>query len=96
MKTQLLKQEEILSIQENLPEWEVKGKKLIRKFNFSNFVEAFGFITKIAIIAESLNHHPEWSNVYSKVNIELTTHDLGGISDLDLKLAKEIDYLLNQ
>tara|TARA_Y100001968_G_C19407112_1_gene744282 strand:- start:139 stop:429 length:291 start_codon:yes stop_codon:yes gene_type:complete len=96
MKSELLTQEEIESIPKDFPDWGIKGKKLSRKINFSNFIEAFGFMTKIAIIAESINHHPEWSNIYSQVNIELTTHDLGGISKLDLKLAHEINCLLNK
>lgn len=73
--------------------WEVRGRKLRKIFRFSDFAEAFGFIAASAIIAESMNHHPEWSNVYNVVDIELTTHDVGGISDLDFNLAKRIDTL---
>ena len=60
---------------------------------FANFIEAFAFMTKVAIIAEGMNHHPEWSNVYAQVKIQLTTHDLGGVSNLDLELAKQINSL---
>ncbi len=79
------------TLSEELSGWEIQQGKLRRKWVFSNFIEAFAFMTKVALIAESMNHHPEWSNVYSTVNIELTTHDLGGISDLDINLAKAIN-----
>ena len=94
MNASLLNDQEIQSIRNHLPEWEVSEMKIIRKFKFSNFIDAFAFMTKVAIIAEGMNHHPEWSNVYSQVNIELTTHDLGGITNLDLKLATKIDDLI--
>lgn len=66
----------------------------IRKtFRFGNFVEAFGFMTRAALWAEKLNHHPEWSNVYKTVEVTLTTHDIGGLSALDAKLAQKMDEL---
>jgi len=71
--------------------WELKNGKLEKSFRFSNFVEAFGFMTKIALEAEKINHHPEWLNVYDSVKIKLTTHDAGGITDFDIKLANIID-----
>jgi len=71
--------------------WELKNGKLEKSFRFSNFVEAFGFMTKIALEAEKINHHPEWFNVYDSVSIKLTTHDAGGITDFDIKLANIID-----
>lgn len=71
--------------------WELKDGKLQKSFKFSNFVEAFGFMTKIALEAEKINHHPEWSNVYNNVAIRLSTHDADGITDYDIKLAKIID-----
>ncbi len=84
----------LLSIKNDLPDWKITEKgTLHRKFTFSNFIEAFGFMTKVAIIAESINHHPEWKNVYSTVSIDLVTHDLGGLSELDLKLAKAINQI---
>jgi 4a-hydroxytetrahydrobiopterin dehydratase len=74
--------------------WTEKNNKLIKTFEFDNFVEAFGFMTKVAIIAEKLNHHPNWSNVYNKVSIELSTHDAGDvITDKDRELAKAIDAI---
>ncbi|WP_299423728.1 4a-hydroxytetrahydrobiopterin dehydratase [uncultured Shimia sp.] len=69
----------------------------IRKsFVFENFVEAFGWMTKAAIWAEKWNHHPEWSNVYKTVDVTLTTHDVGGISALDAKLARKMDVLFGE
>ena len=76
------------------PLWTVEETRLKRDFVFSTFVEAFGFISQVALLAETRNHHPNWSNVYNKVSIELTTHDLGGLSELDADLAAEIDALL--
>jgi 4a-hydroxytetrahydrobiopterin dehydratase len=69
----------------------------IRKsFVFANFVEAFGWMTKAAIWAEKWNHHPEWANVYKTVDVTLTTHDVGGISALDAKLARKMDVLFGE
>ena len=93
MKSKVLRGQDLLSLQKELPSWEVKNSRLKREWQFTNFVEAFGFITRVAIISESMNHHPEWSNVYSKVTIELTTHDSGGLTDKDVQLAKEINLL---
>ena len=74
--------------------WTEKNDKLVKTFEFNNFVEAFGFMTKVAIIAEKMDHHPNWSNVYNKVSIELSTHDAGGIvTDKDRQLAKAIDAI---
>ena len=75
----------------NLRGWELKDGKLQKSFKFSNFVEAFGFMTKIALEAEKINHHPEWSNVYNTVAVKLSTHDTNGITDYDIKLAKIMD-----
>ena len=75
--------------------WErVEGRDAIHKqFKFRNFVDAFGFMTRAAIWAEKWNHHPEWSNVYNRVHVVLTTHDVDGLSDLDVKLAKKMENL---
>lgn len=71
-----------------------EGRDAVHKtYVFRNFIEAFGFMTRAAIWAEKLNHHPEWSNVYKQVDITLTTHDIGGLSNLDLKLAHKLDAL---
>ena len=72
----------------------VEGRDAIQKtYVFKNFIEAFGFMTRAALWAEKLNHHPEWSNVYKTVDVVLTTHDVGGLSDLDDKLARKMDQL---
>lgn len=73
---------------------EVEGRDALKKeFLFKNFVEAFGFMTRVAIWAEKLDHHPEWSNVYRTVTVVLTTHDVDGLTELDLKLARKMDAL---
>jgi 4a-hydroxytetrahydrobiopterin dehydratase len=77
-----------------LTNWQLKDGKMHAEFKFANFVEAFAFMTRVALIAERMNHHPEWFNVYSTVRIDLTTHEAGGISDYDFELAEAIDKLL--
>jgi len=67
---------------------------LRRDFKFADFNEAWGFMCRVALMAEKLDHHPEWSNVWNTVRIELSTHDVGGLSDMDLKLAQAIDKIL--
>ena len=90
----------LLSLQEredlraNLTQWQVGDERLKRQWQFSDFSEAFAFMTRVALLAESMQHHPNWSNVYNRVTIELTTHDLGGLSNLDAELARSIDALL--
>jgi len=78
---------EIESRLASLPGWAVVDGKLHREFHFKDFVSAFAFMTAVALVAESKNHHPEWSNVYNKVVLDLTTHDVQGISALDFELA---------
>lgn len=77
----------------SLPQWtEDRGRDAIRRaFRFRDFPEAFAFMTRVALIAERMDHHPEWSNVYNRVDILLTTHDAGGLSSRDLMLARAID-----
>ncbi len=93
MTATLLTPEEISLLADQLPGWTVLGSKLQRQWKFKNFVDAFGFMSRVALLAESMHHHPDWSNVYSRVTIELTTHDLGGLSDHDVQLAQEINLL---
>ncbi|MBQ4827514.1 4a-hydroxytetrahydrobiopterin dehydratase [Leisingera sp. M527] len=78
--------------------WEmVEGRDAITKiFKFSNFADAFGWMTRAAIWAEKWNHHPEWSNVYNRVTVVLTTHDVDGVSALDAKLARKMDGLFGE
>ncbi|TAE23429.1 MAG: pterin-4-alpha-carbinolamine dehydratase [Cytophagales bacterium] len=74
--------------------WQETDNKLVRDFQFADFSEAFAFITRVAILAEKMDHHPWWSNVYNKVRIELTTHDAGNVvTDKDWKLAEAISQL---
>lgn len=79
-----------------LPAWrqEPPGKSLHRAFRFRDFNEAWGFMTRVAMLAERLDHHPNWSNVWNSVEITLSTHDAGGLTDKDVALAKAIDALL--
>ena len=94
MAAQPLTPADIETLTEALPLWSLVNGKLQREFRFVDFSEAFGFMTRVALAAEALNHHPEWSNVWNRVVIELTTHDTGGLSNLDLDLARRIDRLL--
>jgi len=73
--------------------WEVRDAKLHREFVFANFVEAFGFMAKAALVAERANHHPEWFNVYRTVRVDLTTHESGGITERDTALARAMNEL---
>lgn len=94
MTAQRLNDAEQDALSSALPAWQVQGKTLQRSFQFNDFVEAFGFMSRVALLAEQRNHHPEWSNVYNRVSITLTTHDLDGLSSLDVDLARAIDALL--
>ncbi|MBP6334875.1 MAG: 4a-hydroxytetrahydrobiopterin dehydratase [Bacteroidia bacterium] len=77
--------------------WTEKNNKLEKNFEFKNFVQAFSFMTRVAFIAEKMNHHPEWSNVYNKVSISLSTHDAGDIvTEKDKKLADAIDLVFSE
>tara|TARA_B000000609_G_C23909000_1_gene207410 strand:- start:147 stop:437 length:291 start_codon:yes stop_codon:yes gene_type:complete len=96
MEPYLLQDEELKELSVKIPRWEVKSKQLHREFLFVNFIEAFSFMTKVALICEKYNHHPNWENVYSKVIIKLSTHDLGGITNLDQTLASEINKIFDQ
>ncbi len=75
----------------DVPGWTRNGDGIDRQYRFADFVAAFGFIARVALLAEKADHHPEWSNVYNKVDIRLTTHDAGGLSARDFALAKAID-----
>jgi 4a-hydroxytetrahydrobiopterin dehydratase len=75
------------------PSWTIVDGKLHRELRFPSFIEAFGFMTRAALVAQSMDHHPEWSNVYGTVVIDLTTHSAGGITENDLELSNAIDEL---
>ena len=77
-----------------LHDWCLRDGKLYRSIKFKNFSAAFAFMTRVAMVAEQMDHHPQWSNVYNRVEIDLTTHDADGISELDFELAGRIDALL--
>tara|TARA_B100001248_G_C27345040_1_gene438274 strand:+ start:675 stop:962 length:288 start_codon:yes stop_codon:yes gene_type:complete len=90
----ILSQDDIIQILDQYDEkWIIKdsGKKVKKEFKFKSFIEAFSFMTKIAIYAEKKDHHPEWSNVYNRVEICLTTHDAGGVTEKDIDLIKFIE-----
>lgn len=90
-----LSEQEIEREVSKLKGWKVANGKLNQKFEFNNFVQAFGFMARVAMEAEKLNHHPEWFNVYNKVIIDLVTHDVEGISNYDIRLASIINQLYN-
>jgi 4a-hydroxytetrahydrobiopterin dehydratase len=84
----------LAQLNENLEaenQWTISQEKLSKTFKFKSFIRAFGWMSQIAICAEKLNHHPEWFNVYNKVEVKLTTHEAGGISELDFTLAKKME-----
>lgn len=76
-------------------DWQLDGNLIKRNFKFKTFVEAFSFMTAVALKAEKLDHHPDWSNVYNTVNVKLSTHDAGGITKLDFELAEAIDSIFS-
>lgn len=88
-----LSEEQVQSALVDLPGWEVKDGKLHKDFEFKNFNEAFGFMTRAALHIEQMGHHPEWFNVYNKLKVDLQTHDAGGITENDTKLAKILNSL---
>lgn len=77
--------------------WKVENNQLIALFEFADFKDAFAFMTQVALVAEKMNHHPEWTNVYNRVEIRLTTHDAGNtVTDKDRSLAAEIEKIYNR
>ena len=79
-----------------LPKWELGDDRIKRTFRFKDFVEAFGWMSSVALVAERMNHHPEWRNVWATVEVELSTHDAGGLTERDMKLAAAMDALSDQ
>jgi 4a-hydroxytetrahydrobiopterin dehydratase len=92
-KIRKLEAAEIEARLKELPAWTVVGGKLRRELRFADFVTAFGFMSALALVAESRNHHPEWFNVYGRVVLEWNTHDVGGLSERDFELAAASDRL---
>jgi 4a-hydroxytetrahydrobiopterin dehydratase len=97
MGVEALSEAERADALDGLPDWDHdEGRDAItRRFAFRNFTEAFGFMARVALLAERMNHHPEWSNIYNRVEILLTTHDCGGLSVRDVTLAEAIDALVD-
>ncbi|MBI3992308.1 MAG: 4a-hydroxytetrahydrobiopterin dehydratase [Candidatus Lambdaproteobacteria bacterium] len=93
MQRRLLDNNEIVAALEKLPGWSLHGRTLQRTFVFPGFVEAFGFMSAVALVAERMNHHPDWQNAYNKVSVTLSTHDAGGVTALDLELAARMNAL---
>jgi 4a-hydroxytetrahydrobiopterin dehydratase len=93
-KPTVLSAEAIGAALDSLDGWEViDGERLRKTYRFADFTTAFAFMTRCAAVADELDHHPEWSNVYNRVTIELTTHDAGGITELDIAFARRADAL---
>lgn len=78
-----------------IPRWKLQDNELVAEFHFANFAEALAFVVRVGLVAEKSNHHPEIRNTYNKVCLRLTTHDAGGITQLDFDLAHQIDAILN-
>ena len=91
----LIEKNQLDSFIEKNPSWIIDNKTIKKEFKFENFIEAFGFMSKVALLSEKIDHHPDWQNTYNIVKINLTTHDKGGITNNDLKLAESIDKLIN-
>lgn len=94
MAAALLSSDQIARLLDELPGWQLLNGTLHRELRFADFNAAFGFMARVALVAETLGHHPEWSNVWNQVTIDLTTHDAGGLTALDEQLARRIDQLL--
>ena len=91
----LLEQNQLDYFIEKNPSWEIENKRIKKEFKFDTFIDAFGFMSKVALLSEKMAHHPDWKNTYNKVKINLTTHDKGGITNNDINLAESIDKLIN-
>ena len=91
----LIEKNQLDSFIEKNPSWIIDNKTIKKEFKFENFIEAFGFMSEVALLSEKIDHHPDWQNIYNKVKINLTTHDKGGITTNDIKLAEAIDKLIN-
>lgn len=93
MAAQKLGAEELSTVLAQLSGWTVKDGKLHREYKFAGFAHAFGFMVTAAVLIEKMNHHPEWSNVYNRVSVDLITHDAGGITQKDVELARLLDSI---
>jgi len=96
MATAKATDEQVQAVLRELDSWTVQGGKLHREYRFRDFVQAFGFMTQVALLVERAGHHPEWFNVYNRVVVDLTTHDAGGITQKDLDLARAMEKVAGQ
>ena len=96
MTVRRLTDDEVTAALAELTGWSLVGGKLHREYRFADFVEAFAFMTAVALVAEKRDHHPEWSNVWNRVVVDLTTHDAGGVSQRDVDLARRMDALASR
>lgn len=87
---------ELTSAVQRLHGWSIQNEKLHREYKFADFVHAFGFMAMAAVLIEKMNHHPEWSNVYGRVSIDLTTHDAGGVTEKDVELAESLERIASK
>ncbi len=90
----LLTEAQVQRALDDLDAWHIESGKLYREFQFSSFVEAFGFMAQVALFAERADHHPEWFNVYNRVKVWLTSHDAGGITERDVALARQMNAVI--
>ena len=90
---QRLAEDELKKVVHSLPGWTLDNNKLHKQYTFPDFAHAFGFMATAAVLIGKLNHHPEWSNVYNRVDVHLTTHDAGGVSGRDVELARLLDRI---
>ncbi len=93
MSTSALSLQELETQLAQLEGWTIQNNKLHKEFKFASFIEAFGFMSSLALVSEAMGHHPEWFNVYNKVTVDLTTHDVGGITMKDVAWAHRADQL---
>ena len=98
MTVEPLNDEDRAAALDTLDEWDYDESRdaITRRIVFADFIEAFGFMTQVALVAERMNHHPEWANVYNRVDVLLTTHDAGGLSSRDIEMAQAIDAIVGE
>jgi len=90
---QKLADDELKAAVASLPGWSLENAKLHKQYAFADFAHAFGFMATAAVLIEKMNHHPEWSNIYNRVDVHLTTHDAGGVTNRDIELARLLDSI---
>ena len=93
MPPELMSDDDVTAALADLPGWELDGDAIVAQFRFADFARAFGFMAAVAVEAQAMNHHPEWSNVYNRVDVRLSTHDAGGLTSNDVQLAARMNEL---